>query len=204
MLTLDKLSFSYGKKEILRELSYVFPEHAAVAITGSSGIGKTTLLHLIAGLLTPASGQIHCDLNRPAFIFQEPRLFPWLTALDNVRLIGGDDGRAAELLDLLLEDPDAKHLYPNELSGGMKQRVSIARALAYEGDLILMDEPFRGLDPQTRGRVAARFFEMSAGKTVLMVTHDQNELPYCKQILRLEGDPASRLILEKSSISQFE
>lgn len=201
MLILDTLCFSYGKKEILKDLSYDFPKNAAVAITGSSGIGKTTLLHLIAGLLTPTSGTITHDLKRPAFIFQEPRLFPWLTALDNVRLIGAEESRAATLLDELLDDPNAKYLYPNALSGGMKQRVSIARALAYEGDLILMDEPFRGLDPETRGRVAKRFFELSAGKTILMVTHDTSELAYCQQILRLEGAPVSRLVLEKSSNS---
>ena len=98
----------------------------------------------------------------------------------------------------LISDADAKDKYPDELSGGMKQRVSMARALAYDSDLLLMDEPFKGLDPDTRREVCRLVFEQAKGKTVLMVTHDREDLVYCDHLLRLEGSPACSLILEKS------
>jgi NitT/TauT family transport system ATP-binding protein len=198
MLKFENLTVRYGKQTVIDQLNFDFPEGKIVAITGASGIGKTTLLNVIAGFLKPHGGSLHSDHRAPAYVFQEPRLFPWMTALENVTTVCKDAQRAEELLLRLLPDPDAKCKYPDELSGGMKQRVSIARALAYDSDLLLMDEPFKGLDPDTRREVSRFVFDQTRGKTVLMVTHDGEDLSYCQSILRLEGIPVSQLILEKS------
>lgn len=198
MLKFENLTVRYGKQTVIDQLNFDFPEGKIVAITGASGIGKTTLLNVIAGFLKPHGGSLHSDHRAPTYVFQEPRLFPWMTALENVTTVCKDAQRAEELLLRLLPDPDAKCKYPDELSGGMKQRVSIARALAYDSDLLLMDEPFKGLDPDTRREVSRFVFDQTRGKTVLMVTHDGEDLSYCQSILRLEGIPVSQLILEKS------
>ena len=119
--------------------------------------------------------------------------------MENVSTVCKNPTLAEQLLHHLLPNADDAAKYPDELSGGMKQRVAIARALAYDYDLLLMDEPFKGLDPETRNQVSKFVFEHAKGKTVLIVTHDQTDLSYCDVILRLDGAPANRLILEKSN-----
>lgn len=205
MLTLEHLTLGYGKKEILKDVSVSFPEGCVTAITGASGIGKTTLLQAVAGLLRPLSGKILSDYRRISYVFQEPRLFLWMTALENVCAVCSDRDRARELLERLV--PDSAGLYPHELSGGMKQRVSIARALAYETELLLMDEPFKGLDPQTKRSVADLVFESTRGKTVLLITHDREDLRFCDASLAMIGSPVTALHLEKiekKQIGEFE
>lgn len=199
MLRIENLTVKFEKETVLDDLSFSFPEGASLAIVGPSGVGKTTLLNALCGLKKPSSGSVLSDYRRVAYVFQEPRLFPWMTALENVETVTEDKARARELLEALL--PDAAEKYPHELSGGMKQRVSIARALAYEPDLLLLDEPFRGLDPETRDRTARFLFETMTGKTVLMVTHDEEDLSHCAAILRLSDKGLS---LEKSNIESVE
>ena len=201
MLKIEDLSVNYGEKTVMEHVSYTFEDHQVTALIGSSGIGKTTLLRIIAGLLAPTQGRVICSAERIAYVFQEPRLFPWMTALENVSIVCKDDTKAGFLLSSLGIESDSFKKYPHELSGGMKQRVSIARAMAYAPDLLLMDEPFKGLDAENRSKTAEFLFRQMQNKTVLMVTHDETEYPYCHQILRFEGNPVTQLVLEKSDIS---
>ena len=204
MLKFENLTIRYGKQPVIDGLSHDFSEGCVTAIIGASGIGKTTLLNVLAGFIKPSQGALQTDHKAPSYIFQEPRLFPWMTALENVMVACKDSARADAMLSRLLPDPNDKNKYPNELSGGMKQRVSIARALVYDFDLLLMDEPFKGLDAETRRLVSNIVFEECRGKTVILVTHDQEDLPYCDHVLRLEGSPAHSLAVEKSDISSIE
>ena len=153
-------------------------------LIGASGCGKSTLLSLVAGLDTPTSGVIDTSGRKVALMFQEPALFPWLTAAKNVELAlrpsgmaaAARRGRAAELLEAVhLGGFGAKR--PHELSGGMRQRVALARALATDADVLLMDEPFGALDAMTRDLLHDELDRicMDRGLTVLFVTHNVRE-----------------------------
>ncbi len=161
-----------------------------VCLLGASGCGKTTLLNLLAGLERPTRGAVDVAARRPAVVFQEPALLPWLTAVRNVELplrlagIGRSArrGTAEELLDLVRLDGQAAKR-PHELSGGMRQRVALARALAAttvgggEGRLMLMDEPFAALDAITRDVLQGELARVwrATGTAVVFVTHDVRE-----------------------------
>lgn len=204
MLKVNRLTVAYGAHTVLEDLSFSLPDGKVIGLVGQSGIGKTTLLQALAGLVKPTGGALSHSYEKPAYIFQEPRLFPWMTALENVETVCKDTKGASEWLSRLLPDPTVSHQYPDELSGGMKQRVSIARALAYDGDIYFLDEPFKGLDAQTKRYTAECFFQAVRGKTVLMVTHDEEDLAYCDLVFRMEGTPVSSLILEKSNSPSLE
>src|ERR1700744_1115302 len=155
-----------------------------VCLIGASGCGKSTLLSLVAGLEAPTSGTVSTGGRRVAFMFQEPALFPWLTAVQNVELPLRANGvgraerkqRARELLDSvhLVGFADKR---PHELSGGMRQRVALARALAQDADVLLMDEPFGALDAMTRDLLHELLEGIwrRQGFSVLFVTHEVRE-----------------------------
>lgn len=176
LLTFDKVSLSLGGKQLLESLDLSLKNGEVKVIMGPSGCGKTSLLRLAAGLLKPTAGKIMRGSDRISIQFQEPRLLPWLTAAENVNLVLSDK---KETLPKALEYlgavglTDAAHQYPAELSGGMAQRVALARALAYGGDLFLLDEPFRGLDQALRDQMISLVRTHTAGKTLLLVTHDK-------------------------------
>ena len=153
-------------------------------LIGASGCGKSTLLSLVAGLEQPTSGEVSTSGERVAFMFQEPALFPWLTAAGNVELALRARGvgkaerrqRTGELLETVhLSGFGAKR--PHELSGGMRQRVALARALAQDADVLLMDEPFGALDAMTRDVLHDELDRICAERhlTVLFVTHNVRE-----------------------------
>ena len=183
MLSIDNLSLKYEKDTVINSLCYEFELGRVTAILGESGIGKTSLLNLLGGLIKASEGTVTNGFERISYIFQEPRLFPWMTALENVSEVSDRDS-AIRYLSLMSLEGDLDK-YPAELSGGMKQRVSIARALAYAPDLIIMDEPFRGLDPERRQEVSDLVFRELHGKTVIMVTHDEIDLGYADVILKM-------------------
>ena len=198
MLRIEDLCVEYDNRKIISNLSYSFPVSKHIAIVGASGIGKTTLLNVLAGLQKPNAGSVISSFSRPAYIFQDPRLFPWLTSLENVKLVCADQQIASYLIDALINDTDAKNKYPDELSGGMKHRIAIARALAYDSDIVFMDEPFKGLDIQTRQTVREFVFKKLNGKTVILVTHDPDDLPFCDIVLKMSESPVTRLESEES------
>lgn len=193
MIRFDQVSFSYGDKEVLRELSFCLETGELLAVMGESGCGKTTLLHLAAGLQGPQTGEIRSDHARVSIAFQEPRLFPWLTVRENLLSALPQSERRAgeERLSALLAEmglSDVEGLYPRELSGGMKSRVSLARALLYGGDLLLLDEPFSALDEEMRQELATRLRRelKKEGKTAILVTHLRAEAEaFADRVLRL-------------------
>lgn len=182
-----------GGDRIYERLSFDVRRGEFICILGPSGCGKSTSLRIIGGLLDISGGQVSVDGQTPqsawseiAFVFQSPRLVPWRTAIDNV-LLGSDLrfgrgdrknrlARAQELLALVGLAGDAAK-YPSMLSGGERQRVAIARALAVDPQIVLMDEPFSALDPNTRQRMRVEMERIwqRTGKTVVFVTHDIDE-----------------------------
>src|SRR6201994_882264 len=181
-------SFGKGSSEVvaLDGVSLSVAPGEFVCLIGASGCGKSTLLSLVAGLEAPTSGTVATGGRRVAFMFQEPALFPWLTAVQNVELPLRANGvgraerrqRARELLDSVHLTGVADKR-PHELSGGMRQRVALARALAQDADVLLMDEPFGALDAMTRDLLHDELDRVRerVGKrlTVLFVTHNVRE-----------------------------
>lgn len=162
-ISVDKLSKRYGEGPlILKDISLTANKGEIITIVGPSGCGKSTFLRLLAGLSSPTSGHIQIALSqeRPAFIFQDPTLLPWANALENValplRLQGADKTKRLKIAGHWLERLGLKQqatAYPRQLSGGMQMRVSIARALALQPDLLLLDEPFAALDALSRNHL---------------------------------------------------
>lgn len=178
--TFDHVDFSYGPLRVLEDVSLVFPETGVVCLSGPSGCGKTTMLRLLAGLEQPERGRIDGMAGRKiAAVFQEDRLLPWMTARDNVAAALSGDGkrnreRAAEVLDAVGLSGNLS-AYPADLSGGMKRRVAIARALAPGAELLLLDEPFTGIDPALRDRIAALLRQQAEKALLVLVTHIEEE-----------------------------
>ena len=141
-MKIEDLSFAYGDKIIFKDLSLDL-DGKLYSLTGDSGVGKTTLLKLIGGLLLPDKGRIIDAPATPSFMFQEDRLLPWINVRKNISLVTDDTEKMEELLRTLDIDGD---LMPSELSGGMARRVALIRALCYRGDALLLDEPFNGMD----------------------------------------------------------
>jgi len=181
-----------GKLLALDNVDLTIKDGELVTIIGPSGCGKSTLLHTIGGLLTPTSGEVLVggtpltapDPKRAAFVFQEYTLLPWKSVIDNVglglRFAKVDKATREEIgmqyLRIMGLEQFAKS-YPGELSGGMQQRVAVARALSMEPKLMLMDEPFGALDEQTRGRVGAQISEVFTleKRSAVFVTHSLDE-----------------------------
>ena len=178
MLKLDNICLSFDGQQVIKNFCLELKAGERIALMGPSGGGKTSLLRIIAGLLKPDSGEIHNDFHQLSFMFQEPRLLPWLKAWENVNLLLSDnDSTKAHALELLChfdlcEDGEK---YPHELSGGMQQRVALARALAVDADLFLMDEPFKAMDEKLRFDSIERSSRLVGNAAVLLVTHDIEE-----------------------------
>ena len=236
MIRLDRVAKRYPDGTVaVDDLSLDVPRGALVALVGPSGCGKTTTLKMVNRLIEPTGGHIYLDgadvthvdpvqlRRRIGYVIQQVGLFPHRTVLDNVAtvpdLLGWDsrrrESRALELLELVGLDPNrlAKR-YPHELSGGQQQRVGVARALAADPPVLLMDEPFGAVDPIARDHLQAEFLRLQAQvrKTVLFVTHDIEEavrlgdlIAVLRQGGRLEqydtpatvlGSPASTFVAE--------
>ena len=187
MITIDRLTLSYGNQQVLKDCSLQVEAGSRVALMGPSGCGNTSLINVIAGLLTPDSGKVSVN-GKVSYVFQEPALFPWLTAVDNINVVLSDGPETLPRAEQLLEAvglSDCRDKYPHQLSGGQKQRIAICRALAYGGDILLLDEPLKGLDADTRDQVSALLRQEWTGKTLLLVTHDPSEAQsLCDRVYR--------------------
>jgi NitT/TauT family transport system ATP-binding protein len=186
---------------VLDDISFEAGDRSFTSILGPSGCGKSTILNLIAGLDHHSSGQISIDGNRIGFVFQQPRLLNWRTVVQNVMLpleqrkFGDNAMRSlAEKYLRLVGLSGYENYYPLQLSGGMQQRVAIARALAIDPDILLMDEPFSGLDEITARKLRQELIRIweETGKTIVFVTHSIGESVYLsQQILIVSAKPAT-------------
>lgn len=175
LLKLKNIEKNFGSEEIISNFNMDIESGEFISILGSSGCGKTTMLRIIAGLLPPESGKIirHCE--RIGFVFQDDRLVPWKSVLRNVSMVSDSEKAMKYLKAVGLSNSVGK--YPFQLSGGMRRRVNIARAMAYEPDIILMDEPFSSLDVVTREKIMNLISDIWNREkiSILMVTHDPFE-----------------------------
>ncbi|MET0740703.1 MAG: ABC transporter ATP-binding protein [Candidatus Nanopelagicales bacterium] len=188
---------------VLEEINLRVEPGEFVCLLGASGCGKSTLLNLVAGLEQPTAGTIEVTGGQPALMFQEPALFPWLTAGQNIDLalklrgVGRSDrrSRVEELLGLV-HLAGAYNKRPHQLSGGMRQRVALARSLAQDGDVLLMDEPFAALDAITRDVLHDELVRVwrETGKSVLFVTHNVREAARLGQRVVLMSSRPGRFV----------
>ena len=220
-------SFGYGPKakQVLDSVSFDLHSGQFVALVGSSGSGKSTMMRLIAGLDQPSSGEIRLDgelIRRPGadrgMVFQKYSLYPWLTAAQNVafgmRLQGRSRSEVRERTAYFLEVVglvDAARLLPRELSGGMQQRIAIARSLAAEPKVLLLDEPFGALDLQIRESMQEFLHRLwlQTGLTALLITHDLEEALLLAQQVHIMAPRPGRIVrsvsadLDRSSLAHL-
>ena len=184
-IVINNLTKRFGEHTVLREFSMTIPAGTLVGVMGESGCGKTTLGNILLGLLEPDGGKITGLPEKRAAVFQEDRLLEERTPLQNVRAVTGRKRSRGEILEFLtaLGLPHGEEKPVKKLSGGMRRRVAIARALLADWNFLVMDEPFKGLDEATRERVVAKTLEAIAGKTVLLITHDQRDVEICDQVV---------------------
>ncbi len=180
MLKAENITKKFGSLTVLDGFSHEFAEGSFTAVMGSSGCGKSTLLSVLMGLLAPDSGTVTRGSDRLSAVFQEDRLCENLSVLSNLRLVQSRKKERSGLIPEL----EAVGLYDcadkpvRELSGGMKRRTALLRALLADYDILFLDEPFKGLDAQTKNTVMSYTRGKTAGKTVILVTHDPEEADF--------------------------
>jgi len=193
-IKLENISKSFGEKIVIRDFSIELPDSGVIAMMGPSGCGKTTLFRILAGLDKPDSGRIiSSNHKRLSAVFQEDRMLGGVTALGNlIAVIGRDRLDIAKSWLEYMGLADSAHLLPREMSGGMRRRLAIARAMAYGGDLLLLDEPFAGLDADTRENIYPYIFSKNKSCLTIMITHDLDEArKLADQVVIMDGIPLS-------------
>ena len=175
MIKLNNISFSYGENEVLNNFTLHIKKGDRICLWGQSGSGKTTVLRLLLGLETPQGGDvIKLPSLKPAVVFQEDRLLPHKTVLENITLTGATKEKAISALNALGLKEYALSK-PQELSGGMCRRVALARALAFDFDYLLLDEPFTGLDEENITNAIRYINEIIDDKPIILITHSNTE-----------------------------
>jgi NitT/TauT family transport system ATP-binding protein len=184
------------QRVVLRDIAFSIARGEVIALLGASGIGKSTTLRILLGLDTAFDGRIRHGGGRAGVMFQEPRLLPWLTVADNLRLVVTDLMPQPDIAALLemVRLPNAGGLYPRQLSLGMARRAALARALAVSPEVLVLDEPFASLDPQLAATLAdvVERWTRETGAAVLLATHDLTQaLQLASRVLVLAGAPAT-------------
>lgn len=182
-MKVEHLTVRYGDKTVLDDIMLTIPEKGMTFLSGPSGVGKTTLLRVLAGLTVPQSGRVDCP--KPAvMLFQEDRLFPGLTALRQIEAVLPRErkGEAMRWLELV-ELSDAHGKKPEELSGGMARCLALARALSVEGAVWLLDEPFAGVDRERAFRILDRL--KGLGRPMVITGHDPDLAGQCDRVITL-------------------
>ncbi len=178
MLEIKNLSKTIDGLKILENINLSIKEHEILAIVGPSGCGKSTLLNSIADIIIDYEGEIKKDNLKIGYVFQEDRLLPWLTVYDNIKIVREIEDRD-RIMSLIKEIglTGFENYYPDQISGGMRQRCGIARAFYYGSDLLLMDEPFKSLDPFLRKEMLEYLKQLwkQENNSVIFVTHDVDE-----------------------------
>jgi NitT/TauT family transport system ATP-binding protein len=200
MMELKNISLKYDDLQILKNFNISFQKNIINCIVGPSGVGKTTIANIIAQLIVPDEGKIIGLENIScSYVFQEPRLIDWYSIYDNIDFVLKDVYNAEKRKRIvndyidLVELSEYKDYKPSSLSGGMAQRVSIARAFAYPSDLLIMDEPFKALDIKLKNELLSSFIKLLSKRqrTVIFITHDINEAVYLSDtIYMLKYNPA--------------
>lgn len=183
LVQVKNLNKSFGSNKVFDNLNMNFEKNKITVITGPSGCGKTTLLNIISGIEKPDSGEVVSNFHSISYIFQEDRLLPDLTVYKNIEFVLKSTMTSVEMKPViekyidLVKLKEARDKYPAQLSGGMKRRVAVARAFAYRSDLLLMDEPFKGLDDRLKKEIIDEFLRIyrQDKRTVIFVTHDMRE-----------------------------
>ena len=187
-IQITNISKTYGDKQVLNHISKEFPSGGTTVIMGASGCGKTTLLRILLGLEMPDSGEVSGMPEKAAVLFQEDRLCEDVSAYGNIALVLERKATRArrETQRHKIEQeaaqvgimPDDLKQNVMELSGGMRRRIALLRALLYEADCVILDEPFKGLDKETKQMVMRYVKKKTAGKTTFLVTHDALEAEF--------------------------
>ena len=208
-MKIENLSFSYGEKVIFNGFNMEIPRYSAIAIMGGSGTGKTTLANCICRQLD-FDGRIDGELSKIACVFQQSRLIPSMSVEDNIKFVlpkGMDKGTVDQKLDEVITNlqlEDCRKSYPKQISGGQASRVAIARALVVDSDVLVFDEPFKGLDVSLKRDIIKILIHLIKEKTVIFITHDPEEaLAIADEVYvfdRNEGDGV--IIKDKFQITQ--
>ena len=202
-LRVANVSLSFGTVEVLQNLSVEIEHGEFVAVVGPSGCGKTTLLNLFSQFIKPSSGKVVCAA-RARMVYQHDSLFPWQTVSENIALglrhLNDNAERTRQLGDMLrlINLEGFENHYPHQLSGGMRQRVELARALIGDSDILLLDEPFSSLDYLTRIRLRNELARMldKLPRTVVLVTHDIEEAAQLADRIIVLSDRPARICSE--------
>lgn len=203
LIRCEQVSLAFAGRSVIQNFNLTISNGDRIAFLGPSGCGKSTLLNLISGLLEPDSGEVFRKVpqEKMSFVFQDASLFPWKTVRENVVLVNELVGRwglsqadlSSRIHQLLTQVglADREHAYPDELSGGMKMRVALARALVNSPQLLLLDEPFAALDDPTRERLQDDLLKLQAGNAsaFVLVTHNIEEaLVLCRRVFVFAQD----------------
>lgn len=205
MLIVQDIFHKYQRQIVIDNISFKVQPGEIICLTGPSGCGKTTLLKIVAGLINPKSGIIQNDFNVTSYVFQEPRLLPWKTCLENIsfglkfKKISIEKRHYIALnLAKELGIAQAVNQYPHQLSGGMQQRVALGRALAIEPDFLILDEPFSNLDIGRRRQLQDLILQLLKNRNlaILLVSHDLSEaVKLGNKIVILSASP-SKIVYE--------